>query len=818
LQRILNRFIRRKGTTRRTRPCVICRARGEGSHGKYQAQGEWIDCPMRESAPAPQIEEGRKDDGGRTRCWIGQALSAEPEKRTARTRRKTDMMPWELQGAGDLIEVDLSSVEQRVLEERDDIRVTVRNNVVTIFKAGIKAPTLLNPWYNMWKERRGDGNVAEMWRELTLLQEWEEQNGRVPAWPMQERLCNVDGADILIGIHPALLSPFVPEGWKELDPDDWSDEQREKVAGAKALVVYLDATDEAQTRLVQHLRPLTRDGTKILFVSPKRASGPVATRVPDMLKYAKLLVTLTAKCPVWMGKHQWGRKPGYVAKGGLGLTIWGAGPRDRERSLRVKDLLRGWEKTMQEHEWVGEREPQELTRAFLDEVEARKWEGGEATLAATDGSVENETGRMGAGYVFSMMNAREHAPGSIEVGGDPASLRAEAAALAVLLEDIEDDEELVVLIDSLGLLQIIQNWTRFDFSPKRDMQEHYDLIARVMALLLKRRVKTTLVKVKSHSGVPLNERADEQAQVREEGDQMIRFAPEEREELIKLADGETGTHQVRRRIENRTRELKWEELRTADSITAKTLFTEGMGQKYFRRAKARLTHRCKRRMLQVMGGVFPCNMWRKRINVCYHDTCVLCGKKDTYSHRVCSCKQMHDAITLGHDNAWRALYENLIKHVPDKTGYWFDTKLASIPLSNLSCSVGTAGKYKPDGLVEMLQNRTLYLLEFTRTSDMWEDSLERANVRKRDKKGYKLMIEALKKARPGWNVNLITFVLGDRGFFNEDQWKENWNRLKLPECGFKHFAVLAVQMAHEVADDILQAYNGAIAAQNARTE
>jgi len=125
--------------------------------------------------------------------------------------------------------------------------------------------------------------------------------------------------------------------------------------------------------------------------------------------------------------------------------------------------------------------------------------------------------------------------------------------------------------------------------------------------------------------------------------------------------------------------------------------------------------------------------------------------------------------------------------------------------------------YKPDGLVERIENRTLYLLEFTRTTDLWESSLEKANIRKRDKEGYQPMIGALQRARPGWNVKLITFVLGDLVFFYEQLWKENWQRLKMHEAGFKHFATLAVQMAHEVADEILQAYNGAIAAQKAIT-
>ena len=105
----------------------------------------------------------------------------------------------------------------------------------------------------------------------------------------------------------------------------------------------------------------------------------------------------------------------------------------------------------------------------------------------------------------------------------------------------------------------------------------------------------------------------------------------------------------------------------------------------------------------------------------------------------------------------------------------------------------------------------IFLLEFTRTTDLWPDSLETARVRKHDKLGYQEMIQALQLSRPGWEVKLLTFVLGDRGFFDEELWKRHWKSLGLPAPLFKSFATLAVQVAHEVADEVLMAYNGALA-------
>ena len=73
------------------------------------------------------------------------------------------------------------------------------------------------------------------------------------------------------------------------------------------------------------------------------------------------------------------------------------------------------------------------------------------------------------------------------------------------------------------------------------------------------------------------------------------------------------------------------------------------------------------------------------------------------------------------------------------------------------------------------------------------------------------MIRALQLSRPGWSVHLLTFVLGDRGFFDEVLWQQHWKTLGLSASLFKSLAALAVQVAHEVADEVLTAYNGALA-------
>ena len=122
---------------------------------------------------------------------------------------------------------------------------------------------------------------------------------------------------------------------------------------------------------------------------------------------------------------------------------------------------------------------------------------------------------MGAGVAFCPLSLA--ALGSLgdemqnccaSVGGPPSSLRAEAAALYLLLLETPPSCQLTVLMDSLGLLQTLQRWGRLDFSPLPEVQKHLDIICPILELLAARTATTTFVRVKSHSGVPLNEAAD----------------------------------------------------------------------------------------------------------------------------------------------------------------------------------------------------------------------------------------------------------------------------------------------------------------------
>eukprot|EP00961_Rhodomonas_salina_P122090 1643959-Rhodomonas_salina.1 len=119
---------------------------------------------------------------------------------------------------------------------------------------------------------------------------------------------------------------------------------------------------------------------------------------------------------------------------------------------------------------------------------------------------------MGAGCVFFPLNDDKHRGAhNCAVSGEAASLRAEAVALDLLLDHTDPDRNLVALTDSLSLMLLLDGWDRQDFIPRAEFQKHKDVIIPLAVKIAARTGLTTIVKVKSHMGVPLNEEADMEA-------------------------------------------------------------------------------------------------------------------------------------------------------------------------------------------------------------------------------------------------------------------------------------------------------------------
>ena len=99
------------------------------------------------------------------------------------------------------------------------------------------------------------------------------------------------------------------------------------------------------------------------------------------------------------------------------------------------------------------------------------------------------------------------------MGGPLASVRAEAASLLQLLRDVSikygRSLRLLVFIDCQVLLDILHKWGTHNFHPRPKEVVHFDVIYPLLLELRQWSRDLVLMKVKSHTGCLLNERADE---------------------------------------------------------------------------------------------------------------------------------------------------------------------------------------------------------------------------------------------------------------------------------------------------------------------
>jgi ribonuclease HI len=146
---------------------------------------------------------------------------------------------------------------------------------------------------------------------------------------------------------------------------------------------------------------------------------------------------------------------------------------------------------------------------------------------------------MSAGYAVGIGPVPD-AELAVRVGGPLSTLRAEAAGLLQLFSLLSENQQaqLLVFIDSLVLLDTLQKWGKANFNPRPCIIIHFDVIFPLLRVLRQWQFSVLLVKVKSHTGCLLNERADGLAERGyDENAHEVCSAPEV---WIPLAEGPTA--------------------------------------------------------------------------------------------------------------------------------------------------------------------------------------------------------------------------------------------------------------------------------------
>ena len=111
---------------------------------------------------------------------------------------------------------------------------------------------------------------------------------------------------------------------------------------------------------------------------------------------------------------------------------------------------------------------------------------------------------------------------------------------------------------------------------------------------------------------------------------------------------------------------------------------------------------------------------------------------------------------------------------------------------------------RPDGIVINKNHRTLFILEFKRSSDRNKDFLKVKEDEANEQ--HRSIIEALRAAAPEWTFEQIDFVAGRRGAVVEDDFYDKLEKLNV-QAGKRDKILLAhVQRICEAHDTVMRSY------------
>ena len=102
-------------------------------------------------------------------------------------------------------------------------------------------------------------------------------------------------------------------------------------------------------------------------------------------------------------------------------------------------------------------------------------------------------------------------------------------------------------------------------------------------------------------------------------------------------------------------------------------------------------------------------------------------------------------------------------------------------------------------------HRTLYIIEFKRTSDRNEDVLRVKEDEATEQ--HKRIIEALKVAAPEWTFEQIDFVAGRRGAVVEDDFYNKLEKLNVQAGSKDKIALAHVQRICEANDTVKRSFH-----------
>ena len=424
-----------------------------------------------------------------------------------------------------------------------------------------------------------------------------------------------------------------------------------------------------------------------------------------------------------------------------------------------------------------------LYRQNQQDALRHSWDG---LVAGTDGSVDERAEQMGAAYVLGAD------PDPIltffaRVGGPLASARAEAASLLQLLKDVRTRDghhvHLLIIVDCLVILDILRKWGRSDFHPGPKEIIHFSVVRPLIEELRQWTGNITLLKVKSHTGCLLNERADELAELgrtaegpeicpgpQKYGSFWLRVRPETRrlaEQCGKqLPRDSAPNHSLLARV---AASSALRAVRMRSTIFVTDLFDRKEGS-----TVSKLVRRCTpseyRVWVKCMTKTYPTQMYLKCIGKADSPLCPHCsdGVPESLTHFACVCPKFREARTSAHNQVRDVVTSFLDSTLGPEWTMFEETRMANTGLILRSTSHATAeqwGRRQPDWVLISQHHKRIAIVDLCRPSDVHPAQLLAAAMRKQQT--YLPLLEALSYySDQGWIIHVFPWAVGIRGMID----------------------------------------------------
>ena len=315
---------------------------------------------------------------------------------------------------------------------------------------------------------------------------------------------------------------------------------------------------------------------------------------------------------------------------------------------------------------------------------------------------------------------------------------------------------------------------------------HFDVICPLLHVLRHWTGNVTLVKIKSHTGCLMNERADELAELgRKTEGPVICPGPQKygsfwlrpRQAVRELAES-SGKPLPRDSAPNRNLLEKTAASNTLRAVKKRsTFFVTDLLHHKEGATVSKIIQRCApaeyRIWLKCMTGTYPVQTYLNRIGVAKSPICLHCPEAvpESLTHFACVCPKFREARTSAHNQVRDVITSFLRKHVGPAWKVYEETPMAKTGLvlrPTDHATIEQIGRRQPDWLLVSTEFKRIAIPDLCRPSDVLPIQIPTAAKRKQH--AYSPLVEALsyytEQGWIHWIVHIFPWVVGIRGMID----------------------------------------------------